>query len=110
MVVRCFSWSSSTSTVISRFIENIVFGLSSAFYLLFSPHIQVIHSNTWPIIASGLMSLVARMRRIPYVVRVVDLYPESIASQKRSGIGRVVIGAMRGIDRWIANGAALWLC
>jgi len=104
-IVRCFTRPSSKSTFSSRFAENIVFGISAAAYLLFMPKADVIHSDTWPIIATGLMSLVARLRRIPYVIRVVDLYPESIVSQKRLGKDHWAIKLMRDMDEWIARGA-----
>lgn len=105
-IVRCFSTPSQASTLFSRFRENIVFGITAAIYILFSPKVDIIHSNTWPIFASGLMSLVARLRRIPYILRVVDIYPESLVSQKRQGIQGLGIKILRNIDRWIAAGAA----
>lgn len=105
-VVRCFSVPSQASTLLSRFLENIVFGITAGLYMLFTQKPDVIHSNTWPIFASGLMSLVARIRHIPYIIRVVDVYPESLISQKRKGIQGFAIQMLRGIDRWIAAGAA----
>ena len=104
-VIRCFSFPSNQSTLFSRFLENISFGLTSALYLLFISGPCVIYSNTWAIFATGLMSLVARIRGFPYIIRVVDLYPESIISQKRQGLGKNLISLMRMIDQWIAKGA-----
>ncbi len=104
-VVRCLSWPSPVSTFSSRFMENIVFGLSAAIYLLFIPKIDLIHSHAWPIFASGLVSLVARLRRTPYILQIVDLYPESIVSQKRLKPGSWPVKLMRAIDIWIAKGA-----
>jgi colanic acid biosynthesis glycosyl transferase WcaI len=105
-IVRCFSVPSQASTLFSRFRENIVFGVTASIFILFSPKPAVIHSNTWPIFASGLMSLVARLRHIPYILRVVDIYPESLVSQKRQSIQGFGIKFLRNIDRWIAAGAA----
>lgn len=105
-VVRCFSIPSRTSTLLSRFAENISFGLSAALYLLFMPNLGLVFSNTWPIFASGLLSLVCRLRRVPYILWVLDLYPESLISQKRSRLGRWALELMRRLDRWIALGAA----
>lgn len=104
-IVRCLTAPSSKSAFLSRFIENMVFGISSAAYLLFMPRVDIIHSDTWPIFATGLMSLVARVRRIPYVVRVVDLYPESIILQKRLRNDHWAVKLMSQIDQWIAHGA-----
>jgi len=72
-VIRCFTAPSSKSSFLSRFTENIIFGISSTIYILFMPRVDMIHSDTWPVFATGLMSLMARIRRIPYIVRVVNL-------------------------------------
>lgn len=105
-IIRCFCVPSSKSTMLSRFLENVAFGLSSALYLLFIPKIDVLYANTWCIFASSLMSVVARLRRIPYVIRVVDLYPESLASQNRIKTGGWFYRLLERIDTWIASGAA----
>jgi colanic acid biosynthesis glycosyl transferase WcaI len=105
-IIRCFSIPSPKSTIINRSIENITFGFVSAMYLLFLKKVDALYSNTWLIFASGLMSLVARVRKIPYVLRIVDLYPESLVSQKRSKPGSVIYQFVRTIDQWIARGAA----
>ncbi len=105
-IVRCYTAPSSKSSFLSRFTENLIFGISSAAYILFIPKANIIHSDTWPVFATGLMSIVARLRRIPYVIRVVDLYPESIVSQNRLGLNHWAIKMMRRIDEWIAQGAA----
>jgi colanic acid biosynthesis glycosyl transferase WcaI len=105
-IVRCFSIPSPKSTMLNRFVENISFGLTAAIYLLFLPKVDIVYSNTWFIFASGLMSLTMRVRHIPYVIRVTDLYPESLVSQKRSKSGSLIYRFLREIDRWIADGAS----
>ncbi len=105
-IIRCFCVPSSKSTMLSRFLENVAFGLSSALYLLFIPKIDALYANTWFIFASSLMSVVARLRGIPYVIRVTDLYPESLASQHRIKTGGWFYRLIQGIDTWNASGAA----
>jgi colanic acid biosynthesis glycosyl transferase WcaI len=104
-IVRCFSVPSPKSTLLSRFVENITFGLSAALYIVFLPKIDAIYTDTWPIVASGLISLVARIKKIAYILRITDLYPESIVSQKRLKAGHFLYRVMHRIDRWIAEGA-----
>ncbi len=82
-IIRCFSFFSSVSKLGSRFLENISFGLSVFFVLLFSPRADVVYGNTWPIFAQGLLTLVCRLRGMPLVLSVQDLYPESLLAQKR---------------------------
>ncbi len=104
-IVRCLTAPSSRSTFVSRFKENIVFGTSAALHILFMPKADVIHSDTWPVFATGLMSITARLRGIPYIIRVVDLYPESIVSQGRLNRHHWAIRLMRWMDQQIARGA-----
>lgn len=82
-IIRCFSVFSRRSGMLSRFVENISFGLSGGWAALTLRRPDVIYSNTWPIFSTGILSLVARVRRIPLVLSVQDLYPESLISQKR---------------------------
>jgi colanic acid biosynthesis glycosyl transferase WcaI len=82
-IIRCFSTLSPNSSITSRFLENITFGITSGIFVLFTRRPNVIYSNTWPIFATGLLSLVAILRRIPIVVSIQDIYPESLIIQRR---------------------------
>ena len=106
-IVRCFSFFSSVSKLGSRFLENISFGLSTFLALLLSPRFDVVYGNTWPIFAQGLLMLVCRLRRMPLVLSVQDLYPESLIVQKR-GIERIpyLYAFLRWLDAQIARNCA----
>ena len=104
-ITRCFTIPSSRSSFLHRFVENVGFGLSSAISLLFKPKADLLLADTWPIFATGMMSMVAKIRNIPYILNVVDLYPESIVSQARLGKRHWAIRLMRQLDEWIARGA-----
>lgn len=104
-LVRCFSVPSAESAALSRLLENLIFGLTSAAFLAISPRPDVIYSNTWPIFATGLMALVARLRRVPYVVSIQDIYPESFAAQGRGSRSGPAFRFMRWIDRQVAQSA-----
>ncbi|MDB4916846.1 MAG: glycosyltransferase [Gemmatimonadetes bacterium] len=82
-VVRCFSLFSVRSRVISRFAENISFGLTSGLRVLFSRRPDVIYANTWPIFAAAILTTIAQVRGIPVIQSVQDVYPESLISQGR---------------------------
>ncbi|MEA2491720.1 MAG: hypothetical protein QOH21_3512, partial [Acidobacteriota bacterium] len=103
--IRCFSTISKHSTMASRFAENVSFGLSSTLALLRLRGLDVLYLNTWPVFATAMVVTVARLKGIPFVISVQDVYPESLFVQRRRGaaaIGRV----LRAIDRWSARGAA----
>lgn len=82
-IIRCFSFFSPTSSLLSRFLENISFGLSVFLLLLFSRRADIVYGNTWPIFAQGLLMMACKLRRMPLVLSVQDLYPESLFVQKR---------------------------
>lgn len=105
LVERRWSTLSRTSTLASRFVENLTFGLTSAIALLRGPRPDVVYLNTWPLFAALLAVLAIRVRRLPFVLSVQDLYPESLFVQKRAG-ARVAIAMLKGLDAWIARRAA----
>ena len=83
IIVRCFSFLSPHSSMLSRFLENISFGVTSGWAILMSKHPTVIYANTWPIFATGILAGVARLRHIPVVMSIQDVYPESLSAQGR---------------------------
>ncbi len=103
-LVRCFSFPSPRSRMLSRFLENVSFGVTAGLAALTAERPDVMYANSWPIIATGLLFLVARLRHIPLVVSVQDVYPESLIVQRRIGAGSWPARGMRWIDRTIARG------
>lgn len=83
-VLRVLTFVSKSSSFVSRFFENISFGLSSSIYLLFvRDKPDVIFLNTWPVFAVFMNTLVARLRGIRVLRSIQDIYPETLSSQKR---------------------------
>lgn len=104
-ILRCFSLLSSKSRLHSRLAENISFGITSSLALLLSRRPDAIYANTWPIFAAGITTLVAKVRRIPLVISIQDIYPESLLSQGRIESNSRVVTALRWIDARIARSA-----
>lgn len=104
-LVRCFSLLAPQSRILSRFAENMSFGLISALRLLVAKKPDVIYSNTWPIFATAMVAGVARLRRIPLVISVQDVYPECLSIQGRISETSLVARVLRKIDRWNAHSA-----
>ncbi len=82
-ILRCFSFFSPHSNMMSRFLENISLGISSGLAVLFLERSDIIYANTWPIFAQGILWLMCRLRGIPFVLSVQDIYPESLIVQSR---------------------------
>ena len=106
-IVRCFSIFSSVSSLPSRFLENISFGLSVFFIMLFSRRADVVYGNTWPIFAQGLLVLACKLRHMPLVLSVQDIYPESLFVQRRGfeKTSRIYV-VLRWLDAQIARNCA----
>ena len=102
-LVRCFSFLSSNSGMVDRFLENISFGFTGSWAALTSFRPDVIYANTWPIFATGILFLVSHLRHVPMVISVQDKYPESLVSQKRIRPGSWLARWMRWLDRFIAR-------
>lgn len=81
-VVRCWHILSGRSTILSRFIENISFGLTSTLQILWDlftrPRPSVAFMRTWPVFAQNLNSFVLRVWSVPVVTAALDIYPEAL--------------------------------
>ena len=61
-IIRCFTTLSSHSSILSRSLENITFGIASSLALLFGNKPNVIYADTWPIFAQVMAAwLLARL-------------------------------------------------
>jgi colanic acid biosynthesis glycosyl transferase WcaI len=105
-LIHCFSTLAPNSHMGPRLMENLTFGLTSGWRLLTGKRPDVIYSNSWPIFASGILAAVAYLRRVPFVVSVQDVYPESLVAQARAATVGRVLRLLRRVDRWIAGNAA----
>lgn len=104
-VLRCFSKLSGASTLLSRFAENISFGITSALALAVIRRPNVLYVNTWPLFAMGLVVIVAKLRGIPLVLSIQDVYPEVLVSQGRLNPKSWIVRWLECLDRAVVNGA-----
>ncbi len=102
-VTRCWSTISPKSSILSRFLENISFGIFSSLALLFAAKPDVIYSNSWPIFATGLTTLVAKVKGIPIIISVQDVYPDSLVIQNRLSESNLITKILKKIDIAIAS-------
>jgi glycosyltransferase involved in cell wall biosynthesis len=102
-LLRCLSIFSRKSTLFSRFMENVTFGLSSALALVVVRRPDVIYVNTWPLFAMGFVVIVAKLRRIPVVLSIQDVYPEVLVSQGRLRSSSVLARTLEWLDRLVVR-------
>lgn len=106
-VLRLFSIFSSESGVSSRFLENLSFGIASGLAVLFGKKPDVVYGNTWPIFSQAILAFICKMRRIPLVLSIQDVYPETLAVQGRGGNLYALLHAiLRWLDRKTAGSCA----
>jgi len=109
-VKRVLAFKSKTSSMISRFFENITFGLGATFKILFEPkRFEVAYVNAWPTFSTLLIVWALRLRKISTVVSVQDLYPESLISQGRIRGTGVVFNIILWLERQIDKGCAHYI-
>ena len=60
-VVRCFSTLSRQSTMGSRLLEWASFGITGGLAAATATRPDVIYTNSWPVVATGILALVARI-------------------------------------------------
>lgn len=101
-LTHCFSTFSRTSTMVSRFASNISYGITSGLRLLFGERPDLIFTQSWPIFANGIVTMIAALRGVPQVLRVQDMYPESLESQRRVKRRNIIFRTLREFDRMIA--------
>lgn len=103
-IIHCFSIFSKRSTLISRLLENLSFGITSGLWLLFSHRADAIYANTWPLFASGIIRWIANIKRVPLIISIQDIYPESLISQGRVKKKSLANKILLSLDKWIARG------
>jgi glycosyltransferase involved in cell wall biosynthesis len=101
-LIRCFSFFSSTSSMLCRCLENVSFGVTSSIAILFSQKPDVVYSNNWPVFATALNSLVCKLRKLPLVIHIQDIYPESLVLQGRMKKDHWLYKFLLRIDRWVS--------
>ncbi len=98
------SFTSPKSNLIARIKESFSFGRESSKFLYANKNnIEIIYANTWPIFAQFLLVKTAKKLKIPIILNVQDIYPESLITKLPKMIGSVVRFLTLPIDRFVLN-------
>jgi glycosyltransferase involved in cell wall biosynthesis len=83
--LNCFnlpSFTYSKSGIIGRLRESISFGKASYRFIVKSKiKYDIVYMNTWPIFGQLGVALACLKTRTPYVIHIMDIYPESITNR-----------------------------
>lgn len=104
-IIRCPGLPSRSSTLRSRFVEYLSFGISGTLAAVTVRGASVLYANTWPLVGVGFAALAAKLMRVPLVLSVQDIYPESLVVQGRLKETGLLFRWLRRLDGLIARSA-----
>ena len=89
--------------MVSRFIENISFGISTFMFIMKQRNVDIVYANVWPVFSLGFVVLACKIRRIKVIASIQDLYPESLVVQKRLTNRSVLYRILLALDSFIVR-------
>lgn len=96
-----YSYTNPTAILIGRMVESLSFGIvSSRKVREQASEITVVYLNTWPLFAQYLVARTCRKYKIPLVLHVQDVYPETL-TERLGIIGPLVKKLLMPIDKYV---------
>jgi glycosyltransferase involved in cell wall biosynthesis len=106
-VVRLPSFAAPQSRLLPRMWESWSFGRKVCSYLRqHLSNVDVVYANTWPLLSQALLARYCAKRRVPLILHVQDVYPESLLGKLPGFIRKMVASPLISLDRWTAKQAA----
>lgn len=105
-VKNVLTYTTVKSTLISRFLENIVFGISAFFRIVFGKRYDVVYGNVWPMFSSALVGVACRIRGAKLILSVQDLYPDTLVHQNKISRKSRVFRLLMSLERFCAKCAS----
>ncbi len=106
-VVRLPSFTAPQSRLLPRLRESWSFGRHACRYLKVLPTPpDVVYMNAWPLFSQAFVARYCRARKIPLVMQVMDVYPESLLEKLPRPLRWPIQWPLLTLDRWIARQAA----
>ena len=90
------------SSLIGRMRESWSFGKACAKYIKeHHSEISCIYANAWPMFSQKAIVKAAKKYRIPCVIHVQDVYPESLTNKMPAAVGKIVSALILPMDKYI---------
>ncbi len=104
-VVRLPSFTASASRLIPRLRESWSFGRHVCQYLATNGRLKpdVMYVNAWPLLAQALIMRYASRNKIPVVLQIMDIYPESLINKLPAIFRKCISVPLTMLDAWIAQ-------
>ena len=105
-VVRLPSFAAPESRLLSRLYESWSFGSHVCHYLNNNKQKpDILYVNAWPLLAQAQIVRYAKQNRIPLVLQIMDIYPESLFGKLPAILRDIVSLPLLKLDTWIAQQA-----
>lgn len=107
-VIRLPSYSAPQSKFFQRMWESISFGSRVVKYLAGeNVKADVMYINVWPLFSQFIISSFARIHSVPFVLQIMDIYPEAIIGRLPFFVKSIVYKPLQKLDAWIARSAKM---
>jgi len=107
-VVKLSSFTAPESHLILRIQESYSFGRAVVKYLTALKDLpDILYINSWPLLSQTIIARFAKANKIPMVLQVMDIYPESLTSKLPFLFRSLVHRPLKLLDTWIAETAAV---
>ncbi len=104
VVVRVPSYAAPESRLLPRLYESWSFGSHFCRYLAqCKEKPSVMYVNAWPLLAQVQIMRYAKRQKIPVILQVMDIYPESLVGKLPPTMRDIVSLPLLKLDRWIAQ-------
>ena len=104
--VRLPSFTAPESHLLPRLRESWSFGRHVCRYLRAQPsHPDVVYMNAWPLFSQAFVAHYCKARKIPLIMQVMDVYPESLLEKLPRPMRWPIQWPLLRLDRWIAKQA-----
>lgn len=104
--IQLNSYTCPKSKIWGRFKESYSFGIHCMNYIKENNEsISLIYANTWPLFAQNFTVKIARKYKIPIVIHVQDIYPESFINRTHL-LGETLKLFLLPIDKYILRNAS----
>lgn len=105
-VIRLASLISPKSILLGRFIEGISFGWQSFKYIINNASkFDKVYMNTWPLFGQLGVALACKYAKIPYIVHVQDIYPESLVNKLPGFLTIFFLKLLMPIEKYVVRNA-----
>lgn len=107
-VVHVTSFVSPKSQLFKRLWESLSFGFHSSRYI--KKHLtgsDVVYANTWPLLGQWILAKTLKKLKIPLVLHIQDVYPESLIEKLPYLFKKLLIKPLIAFDKQIANNSSL---